>query len=84
MWIVGGLWDEDAVRPIVALHKVVASDISHDLRSGDDFDVEFILDLIQLLCGVSGICMSVGCMGKRTDLSASCSPHGDGSKGARK
>jgi hypothetical protein len=32
---------------------VVGADVGHDLGAGEEFGVEFILQLVELLCGVS-------------------------------
>lgn len=55
----GGLGNEHAVGLVLALDEVMASDVCHDLGTGEDLDVELILDLLQLLGRVSGSLLEV-------------------------
>lgn len=53
MLIVARLGYEDVVMSTAGFDKVVAADILHDLRAGEDLGVEDLLELVQRLRVVS-------------------------------
>lgn len=49
MLVVGGLRHQHAMVRVARLDEVMRSNIAHDLGTGQDLDVELILDLVELL-----------------------------------
>lgn len=49
MRTVAGLRNKDAVSPVSGFDEVMGADISHDLSTGEDLDMDFLFDLMALL-----------------------------------